>query len=158
MKLNRARLSKEGGLKLFIDIQSVFLYYISTMNDVEMEVALSSGDMRVVSKLILSRTGSITWWNKGDQKRAERYGFQRQGELNRSESVQRHLLKRDELCMAIRNCLPTSLQYGYLLAEIRRMDEVWHKEFSIYDKERYRMAKQLEVKRFLKHNRHRFSR
>ncbi|MHB9143612.1 MAG: hypothetical protein ACYC25_17255, partial [Paludibacter sp.] len=80
------------------------------MNDSEndsvtpMEAALSTGDPAVVAKLILSRTGEVSFGKRGDQKRAVRYAYEKQRELNQSEAAQSHLLKRDELCMLLRQC------------------------------------------------------
>jgi len=131
--------------------------YHNTIMDTEMNVALFSGDPRVVAALILKRTGCITWWKRGDNKRSENYGRQKQTEMNNSDAAQKHLQRRDELCVEIRNHSSTSARYQELLSEIHKLDESWYRNFGVFDKERLRMAKQLEIKKFLKLNRHRFS-
>lgn len=128
------------------------------MNDTQMDVILSTGDPRKVAELILQRSGVITFHRRGDDKRAEQWARKKQKEVFQSKAAQDHLLKRESFCVEIRNHSQKSLRYGYLLAEIRKLDDVWYRDFSVFDKERHRMAKQLEIKGFLKRHRHRFRR
>ncbi len=136
--------------------------HFNTMNpsqkvigDQELEAIVSTGDPRMVAKYF-SRFSSCTFYTKKDRIRPSLYASRQQNWVNESVAGKAHWAKDTEMVVAARELKRGSPEHQKLCEDIQKHRETWYEKFGVYMKEERRMAKSLELKRFLKRHRHRF--
>lgn len=125
------------------------------MKDEPLESALASRDPRKVAALLRNRSGYVTFYRRGDQKRAQTYARQKQNEVFRSKEPGELMSKMDNLVDSFRSETAEDKRGG-LADKINKLRNLWQKQFGKYDEFYSYYAKTLEIKSFLKQNRQYF--